>query len=138
MLMTSFEPMHIGMAIVTLNHFTRDPCLKYFLAQVMDTLGRGPNSRGSQKYRWVTTYELSCLTDKLNHQVGSNVVFDLSTMDCNLRDHRICFVSTILVFQVATLGTYGNRCNRSRHYVFPPSLIRYLKNEFHRRTYDNL
>lgn len=92
----------------------------------MDTLGRGLNSRGSQKYRWVTTYELSCLTDKLTHQVGSNVVFDLSTMDLNLRDHRLCFVSTVMVFQMATLGTYGNRCYRKRHYVFPPSLIRFV------------
>lgn len=97
-----------------------------FLAQVLDTLGRGLNSRGAQKYRWVTTYELSCLTDKLSHQVGSNVVFDLSGIDLNLRDHRMCLVSVIMVFQMSTLGAYGNRNNkgRIRHFIFPPSLIR--------------
>ena len=90
----------------------------------MDTENRGPNSHGKRKYRWLTVYELSCLTDKLDHQVGSNVVFDLSEMDLSLREHRLCFVSTNMVLQLSTMGAYGNRSNRRLHYVFPPSLIR--------------
>ena len=99
----------------------------FISAQFMDDGTRGPNSRGQRKYRWLTVFELSCLTDKFDHQVGSNVVFDLSKMDLSLREHRLCFISTAMVFQLATMGSYGNRTrapNRGLHYVFPPSLIR--------------
>ena len=95
-----------------------------FLAQFMDTENRGPNSHGKRKYRWLTVFELTCLTDKLSHQVGSNVVFDMSTMDLSLREHRLSFLSTLMVFQLATMGAYGNRSDRGLHFVFPPSLIR--------------
>ena len=104
-----------------------------FLAQYVDSGEKGPTSSGGNKYRWLTVFELTCLTEKLTSKIGSNVVFDFSGLDLSLRDHRRCFISSLMTIQLATMGAYSNRSVKSRFFIFPPSLIRYVS----KRVWDS-
>ena len=85
---------------------------------------KGLNSKGGDKFRWLTVYELSALCNKAEIYVGSNVLIDLKPLELSLREQRLCYLETMMVFQIATMGAYSNRSDTSRFFVFPPSLIR--------------
>ena len=91
---------------------------------VDETGHKGPNRQGGHKYRWLTVCELTALTNKDTFLIGSNIMLDLTQMDLNHREHRLCYLGTCMILQIATLSSYSNRNGKAQQFVFPASLIR--------------
>ena len=99
--------------------------INFILAQVVDESGhKGPNRQGGLKYRWLTVCELTALTNKDTFLIGSNILLDLSELNMNHREHRLCYLGSCMILQIATMGSYGNRGGKEQHFIFPASLIR--------------